>query len=111
MQKYQCLVCGQDMKMNHKLAYIDYVCNDSRDHQLSMRIVQNIMMDTRTLAKLRIAFYKERLHLKVHYDEKYTEVWAKANSARRIRINQIVVPDFMDLDKLKNRIRMLLVFS
>ncbi len=99
------------MMGHHKIAYYDYVCNKQEDHQLSFRIVHNVMMDTKTMAQLRIAFYKERLHLKIHYDEKYSEVWAKVNSPNRIKINQIVVPDFSNIEKLKDKIRMLLVFS
>lgn len=111
MQKYDCMICGREMKMHHKIAYMDYVCNEYPDHRLSMRIIHNITTDTRTLAKMRIAFDKERLHLKVHYDEKYSEIWAKNNTSRRIKINHIVVPDFTDIEKLKDKIRMLLVFS
>lgn len=117
MQKYQCLVCNADMVMHHKISYEDHTCSQSNDHQLSLRIIQedwldgSINMRTPRLIKLRLAFHKERLHLKVHYDQKYTEVWAKVNSPNRIKINQIVVPDFMDLAKLKNKIRTLLVFG
>lgn len=111
MQKYECSICGQEMEMHHKIAYLDYSCNKNEDHQLSMRIVHNIMMDTKTMTKLRIAFHKERLHLKIHYDNQYSEVWAKNNSTHRIKINQIVIPDFTDIDKLKSKIRTLLVFS
>ena len=99
------------MTGHHKIAYYDYTCNKQDDHQLSFRIVHNVMMDSRRMTALRIAFYKERLHLKVYYDDKYTEVWAKVNSPNRIKINQIIVPDFSDIEKLKNKIRMLLVFS
>ena len=111
MLKYDCLVCGKEMEEHHKIAYLDYTCAKETDHQFSIRIVHNIMMDTKTLTKLRVAFYKERLHLKVHYDEKYTEVWAKANSAHRMRIEQVIVPDFTDIAKLKNKIKTLLVFG
>jgi predicted SAM-dependent methyltransferase len=111
MENYQCLVCNQDMEMHHKIAYIDLTCNKHPDHRLTMRIIHNVMMDTKTLAKLRIAFDNERLHLKVHYDQKYSEVWSKNNSSHRIKINHIIAPDFTDLEKLKNKIRMLLVFS
>lgn len=117
MQKYQCLVCGKDMEGFHKLAYEDHTCNKSNDHQLSLRIVNDFWMDgsiqmkTPRMTKLRIAFYRERLHLKIHYDDKYSEVWAKANSPHRIRINQIVTPDFSNIEKLKNKIKTLLVFG
>lgn len=111
MQNYNCLICNGLMVGHHKIAYYDYVCNKQDDHQLSFRIVHNIMNDTRRMQSLRIAFYRERLHLKVYYDDKYSEVWAKVNSANRIKINHIIVPNFSDIEKLKDKIRMLLVFS
>lgn len=121
MQKYECLVCGQEMKPTYKILYEDHVCNGLKDltmdHQLTLRIVHDEWMDgsikmrTPRLAKLRVAFYKERLFLKVHYDDKYTEVWGKNNSPDRIRINQIVSPDFANIDKLKTKIKTMLVFG
>ena len=131
MEKLQCLVCGKEMEDHHKISYIDYNCVDHKcndidytrnelrksDHQLTLRIAYeewmdgSIQMRTPKLVKLRIAFYRERLHLKVHYDDKYTEVWGKVNSSHRTRINQIVVPDFSNIDKLKNKIKTLLVFG
>lgn len=117
MQKYECLVCGKEMHPHLKIAYEDHTCNSSADHQLSFRIVNDfwydgsIQMKTPKMTKLRLAFYKERLHLKIHYDDKYSEVWAKVNSPHRIRINQIVTPDFSNIDKLKNKIKTLLVFG
>ncbi len=92
--------------MHHKIAFIDYTCNTVNGHHFSWRIKDN------TLVKLRICFNndQERLCLKVHYDEKYSEVWTSGKSAR-IRINQIVPPDFSDIERLKNKIRMMLVFS
>lgn len=131
MEKLQCLVCGKEMEDHHKISYIDYNCTDYKcndidytrnelrksDHQLSLRIVNDFWMDgsiqmnTPKMIKLRLAFYKERLHLKIHYDQKYSEVWGKVNSSHRVRINQIIVPDFSDLNKLKNKIKTLLVFG
>lgn len=93
--------------MAHRIAFVDYYCNGQDDHHFSWRIKDN------SLLKLRIRFEdkKERLCLKIHYDEKYSEVWTKSKSTNRIRINQIVVPDFMDIERLKNKIRTLLVFA
>ena len=107
MEKFQCLVCNKEMEVAHKIAFIDHFCNKSDDHHFSWRIKDN------RLLKLRIRFEdgKERLCLKVHYDESYSEVWSKAKSDNRIRINQIVIPDFSDIEKLKNKIRTLLVFG
>jgi hypothetical protein len=107
MQKYQCLVCGREMVLHHKIIFMDYSCNTEDDHHFSWRIKDN------SLAKLRVRFMSkdEQLYLKIHYDDKCSEVWSRSKPNNRIKINQIVVPDFMDLDKLKNKIRMLLVFS
>lgn len=107
MEKYQCLICNREMEISHKLMYVDYYCNKQDDHHFAWRVKDN------SLAKLRIRFTDgtTKLHLKVHYDEGYSEVWTKAKSDNRLKINAIVAPDFTDLDKLKNKIRTLLVFG
>lgn len=105
-EKYQCLVCGDEMQMAHFIKYVDHVCKKHDDHHFSWRLMND------SLAKLRIRFQtgSERLCLKVHYDEKYSEVWTGGKS-ERIRINQIIIPNFEDIEKLKNKIRTILVFS
>lgn len=105
-QTLNCLVCGGVMKRNHQIAYIDYSCHAQDDHHFSWRIVHN------NLAKLRVRFNEggERLCLKIHYDEGYSEVWTGSKSVR-LKINQIVVPQFEDIEKLKHKIRTILVFS
>jgi len=105
MEKFDCLVCNKEMEMHHKIMYIDYSCNRSDDHHFSWRIKDN------RLVKLRIRFQdnSERLCLKIHYDEQYSEVWSK--SANRIRINQVVIPNFQNIEVLKNKIRTMLVFG
>lgn len=107
MEKYQCLVCGSEMIENHKISFIDYVCNTNHDHHLSWRVKNDAMI------KLRIRFNnkKEKLCLKVHYDESYSEVWNEACAENRFRINQIVIPNFEDIEVLKNKIRTILVFG
>jgi hypothetical protein len=106
MTTYQCLICNEDMRADHYIKYIDHSCILVRSgHILTFRIKGHQMI------KLRVFFNDghERLGLKVHYDEGYSEVWSYSNS-KKIRINQIVIPDFMDIEKLKNRIRTCLVF-
>jgi hypothetical protein len=109
MEKYNCLVCNKEMEIHNKIAFVDYICNRSDDHHFSWRI------KNQSLIKLRIRFQddKHRLCLKVHYDEQYSQVWSKAKTPDidRIRINQIIVPNFEDIEKLKNKIRTLLVFG
>src|SRR5208283_5322613 len=94
-EQLNCLICGQLMTVSHHIAYIDYHCSHQNDHHLSWRIVN------KNLAKLRIRFKdnNERLCLKIHYDEKYSEVWTSLESSR-FRIEQIIIPDFQDIEKL-----------
>jgi hypothetical protein len=106
MTTYQCLICNADMEIHHMIKYVDYFCPKvANGHALTIRIKDHKMI------KLRVFFNDgiERLGLKVHYDEGYSEVWTYFNS-KKIRINQIVIPDFIDIEKLKNRIRTCLVF-
>lgn len=107
VEKYQCLVCHREMDYTHKNLYVDYYCNKANDHHLSWRIHRG------QIAKLRIRFSNpgERLHLKVHYDEGYSEVWTVVNSPHRMRINQVVLVNFDNLDRLRAKIRTLLAFA
>jgi hypothetical protein len=104
MEKYQCLVCHKEMEIYHRIKFIDHSCV-SKDHNFSWRIQDG------QLIKLRIRFLndKERLCLKVHYDDKYSEVWGQTGSAR-IRLDQIIIPDFENIEILKNKLRTILVF-
>lgn len=108
MEKYNCLVCGKEMIANHMIAYIDYHCQpDDFNHHFSWRIKNNILI------KLRVRFSdkKERLCLKIHYDEGYSEVWSRGSLDNRLRIDQIIFPNFEDIEKLKNKIKTILVFG
>ncbi len=109
MENFYCLICGHEMKSRDKVTHLDYVCNGFDDHHLSWRMVGD------NLSKLRIRFQDEheRLCLQIYYDDKYSEVWSKpgTDTDHRIKVNQIIVPDFTDLEKLKNKIRTILVFG
>lgn len=104
MENFNCPVCNKEMEIHHKIMYVDYSCDRSDSHHFSWRIRDN------NLAKLRIRL-DDGLCLKVHYDEKYSEAWTSDKPDNKIRVNQIVIPNFEDLDKLKNKIRTLLVFG
>lgn len=109
MENFQCLVCNQEMESKNQIAYTDYFCKNFDDHHLTCRIRNGNMI------KLRIRFREgsERLCLKIHYDDKYSEVWSKSNVAQedRLKIDSIIVPDFSNIEKLKNKIRTILVFG
>src|SRR5271168_1224571 len=104
MEKFVCLVCNRDMvsrnSLNVKSPYTDVHCNQE-DHHLSWRY------DDNNITKMRIRFQdeKERLVLKIHYDAGYSEVWSKrqTNNDGKVRLDQIVLLNFEDIDKLKNK--------
>lgn len=110
METLNCLVCGHEMASNNQIKYTDHYCtsNGSGSHLFVMRI----RTSDHSLAKLTVRFVsrKETLCFKVHYDEGYSEAWTDFSS-KRFRVNQIVIPDFTSSEKMKNKIRMLLVFG
>lgn len=110
LEKYQCLVCGDEMQVAHFIKYVDHVCKKHDDHHLSWRLVDQDGHPFLTKLRIRFQTGSERLCFKVHYDEKYSEVWTGGKS-ERIRINQIIIPNFEDIEKMKNKIRTILVFS
>jgi hypothetical protein len=109
LQKYECSVCHKELALEDKTTHKDYICSGSEDHHYSIRIKDGV------ISKLRVRFDndKDRMVLKVHYDEGYSEVWSQAtySSEGKIKLNQIVPTNFEDIPKLKNKIRTILVFS
>lgn len=108
MEKCLCYICQQEMRVDDRINYHDHSCSPRwDDHHLSIRIKDGRM------TKLRLRFNDEndkRLHLKVHYDEGYTEVWADAETAHII-INRLIDLDFSDLVKLRHKLRTYITFS
>lgn len=86
---------------------MDYHCSVANDHHFAMRVANHNML------KLRVRFGEgeDKLVLKVHYDQGYSEVWNYSCRDNRYRIDQIIVPDFTDIEKIKNKIRTILVFG
>jgi hypothetical protein len=105
MQNYQYSICGKDMDFIHMIKYVDYNCY-ALYHALSLRI-----KDDQTIKlKLRFTFSREEVFLKIHYDIGYSEVWSD-NAQQRLKINLIVPLDFSNIEKLKNKIKTLLIFA
>lgn len=107
MEKLHCLICDREMEANNKIMYVDNFCDKVDDHHFTMRIREGAMH------KLRIRFQTgdERLCMKIHYDDGYTEVWSKSDPKVRVKIDQIIVPDFTNIEKLKDKMRTILMFS
>lgn len=120
-----CLICQGEMRPHHRVEYSDYACAQKEDHHFSYRVVEENMsledggwsfspVGQFKMTKMRIRFTEvdgSSLRLKMHYDKGYSEVWTVANSPNRIRINSIVIPDFDDIPKLKNKIKTYLIFG
>lgn len=116
MEKYDCLLCGKQMEIRHRISYIDHYCTTEANHHFAWRIAcvdTNAPQLTWKILQLRIKLMtgEENLYIKIHYDKGYTEVWSKDRSTERIKINSIIYPDLIDVEKLKNKLRTILVFS
>lgn len=119
MEKFDCLLCGKEMEIRHRISHIDYHCTTEKDHHFAWRIANELStpgfseVQDRKILQLRVKLMtgEENLYLKLFYTEGYSQVWSKDRSTERIKINSIIYPDFVDLEKLKNKLRTILVFS
>lgn len=111
MEKYYCLICNSEMMLYDQLTCKDYHCREFKDdHHFAMRIRDHSMETLR----VRFTEGNRRLCLKVHYSRGYSEIWDEANensSDNRYVVKQIIVPDFMDIEKIKQKIKTILVFG
>lgn len=105
MEKLPCLICSRKTEPANIIMYTDHVCMQ-KDHSLTYRVKNGVFV------KIRVGFRSkgEQLHLKVHYDDGYSEVWTW-NDLPRLKINQVVYTDFSDITKLKDKIKTLLLFA
>lgn len=115
--QHACPVCQVTLLKEDKLKYIDYYCKHSRDdHSYGVRYVRG------ELIKIKVRFRepnKDKLYIKFHYDLDYIEVWSVKYCSEnvdpdvpvRIPIAGTFVPDFSDVDKLKQKIKTYLIFS
>jgi hypothetical protein len=114
-----CPICQREMKKEHRIKHVDYHCFPvRRSHHYALRTT---IVGDKIECKIR---FKEangdRIFLKVNYKDNYSEVWGDdgddagtddVSPPPRTRIEQIVDLNFDDLDKLRNKIRTMLVFS
>jgi hypothetical protein len=112
-----CPICQREMKKEHRIKFIDYHCFPVRtNHHYSLRTT---IIGDKIECKVRFGDrYGNRILLKIMYTEGYSEVWTDdrkiiddADPPPRTRINQIIDLNFDDLEKLKNKIKTMLVFG
>lgn len=115
--QHACPVCSATLVKEDKLKYIDYYCKHNRDdHSYGIRYVKD------ELTKVKVRFRepnKDKLYIKFHYDLGHMEVWGIKNHPEnvdpdvpvRITIAGTFIPDFSDVEKLKQKIKTYLIFS
>lgn len=115
---HQCPICTKLLDKQDKIKYIDYHCMQD-DHYFGERFVHQ------ELTKVKIRFREpnqEKFYIKFHYDTDFTEVWSikpppdgmevdEYTKPARIPISGTFVPDYTDIDKLKQKIKTYLLFS
>jgi hypothetical protein len=101
------------MEKQHRITHVDYHCTTQSDHHFAWRLGRIQPHEDLQILTLRIKLMagEENLYLKLHYDKGYSEVWSKDRNTQRIKISSIIYPELTDLEKLKNRLRTILVFS
>lgn len=114
-EQHNCPICQKQLERINKIKYIDYQCA-GEEHYYGKRIKDSVL----TAVKIR---FKEsdgsKLYIKFYYDTNVTEVWSKKpldqtdqySKQNRIPIDRTFVPDFTDLDKIKQKIKTYLLFS
>ena len=112
-----CPICNQETKFtgdessdrSSLYSYEDYGCQANMDgHSYIYRIVDG------TLTYLKVRLNDESgapLFLRVLYDQDIAEVWSKSGFGKKINIGKAFVPDFSDLDRLKNKIKLYMLLS
>ena len=110
--EHNCPICQSQLEpQDHKILYQDYLCKKNIDHHAYMyryRPAQNEMVQL----KVRITDEDgSKIYFKVYYDQNRSEVWTRSNDNQRITIDHAFVPDYSDLEKLKQKIRTYIIFS
>jgi hypothetical protein len=88
----------------------DYECYPPAvDHHYAERVVEN----KTAIIKIRLGSINDRIAIRINYNKNLTEVWRVGPPAtsKKTIINHTFVPDFSDLNKLRDKIRTYVLFS
>lgn len=107
-----CPICNKitkaDIEPSDKVNVKDYVCRNSVDtHFYVCRIVDEI------ITQLKVRFNDDKgtpLFFKILYDKKRTEIWTEVNG-NKVQLDKILTPNFSDLDKLRDKLKLYLLVS
>jgi hypothetical protein len=108
--EHKCPICQQPTFVDkQEKSHADYICRTDQDQHVYMYRFKN-----NEVSQLKVRITEpdgSKLYFKVLYDQDRSEVWTKTNDHERINIGKAFVPDFSDLDKLKGKLKMYLLFS
>ena len=108
--EHKCPICQHPTVIQKEdKSYADYICRTNNDEHVYLYRVKG-----GEVTQLKVRFSEpdgSKLYFKVLYDQDRSEVWTKSNDNERINIGKAFVPDFSDLDKLKQKVKMYLLFS
>lgn len=109
MERHFCPICNSELKVEHKIKYIDYYCHNYKDHSFGKRIIQENKKLNRV--KIRLTDNKDKLYIQIYYQDGYLEVWKNSSIVDRAKVNYTFVPDYSDIKSLKNKIKTYMVFN
>lgn len=103
-----CPLCHNEMICESKLLapIADYICRNKEDHWFAERVENTKII----YMKMRINENERSYYLIINYTKNIMQVWSHKDR-RRILIRHVFVPNFSNLDKLKNKIKTYLVLS
>lgn len=104
---HKCPICNKKLhlltsKYNEN---IDYICRQN-DHFFGRRFVNDKLI----IMKLRVLDNKEKIFLKIYFDENRTEIW-KNELFDVIHIKKIIEIQDFSLSAILNKIKTLYIFS
>jgi len=107
MEKHLCPFCHQELEMEHRIKFVDYYCRND-EHYFAKRLCKGELL----AIKIRLTEPDgEKLYLKVHFNEGYSEVWKHSNQVARFRINHTFVLDYNNPEAIKKKIRTCITFG
>lgn len=110
----KCKICDSEMlplkKVIKNITYYDFKCHEEL---MSHLFIERVLNDKVIILKARLSSEEEDIVFKIDFDNPRIEIWSDTSSdfPDSIIINTAFNPDFSDLNKLKLKIKGLIVFS
>lgn len=108
MDRY-CPICKRQLEESSETNHLEYNCKPwSRDHHYAEAVKDDEVLRI----KIRLTDDTSKFYLHINIKEDYSEVWTQPNDiGGRVRINKALIPDFTNLDMIKNKLQTYLLLS